>query len=66
MRAIRLEKGFTQRELADRCKRPHSYVSKIEAGQRLVHLDDIPRLARGLGIPEAKLYQRYMHWRDAT
>jgi transcriptional regulator with XRE-family HTH domain len=62
--ALRKRKGLTQREVADRAGKPHSYISKTEAFQRIVKLADIPVFALGLGMAEDRLYRRYMRWRD--
>jgi transcriptional regulator with XRE-family HTH domain len=42
----RAEAALTQAEVADRIKRPQSFVSKIESGERRVDVVELSELAR--------------------
>lgn len=47
--------GLTQRGLAERLKRPHSYVAKIEGGERRIDVLEFAELARALRVDPLKL-----------
>lgn len=47
--------GLTQRDLAERLGRPHSYVAKIEGGERRVDVIEFIALARALKLDPMKL-----------
>jgi len=42
--------GLTQRDLAARLKRPHSFVGRIEAGERRVDVIEFIEIARVMGV----------------
>ena len=46
----RVQAGLTQRALAERLKRPHSYVAKIEGGERRIDVIEFLELARALRL----------------
>lgn len=49
LRRARLERGWTQRQVADRLGMPHSRVARIESGERrldVIELDDFATLYR--------------------
>lgn len=64
IRAKRMELGLNQRQFAERCKRPQSWISKIEAGQRGVQVAELPLIAEALEVPELGFYKQYVAWRD--
>lgn len=47
---IRVEQGLTQSEVALRLKKPQSYISKIEIGERNLYLSELFSYAKALGI----------------
>ena len=49
LRAARLEAGFTQQEVARSLRRPQSFVSKCESGERRVDVVELERFARLYG-----------------
>jgi transcriptional regulator with XRE-family HTH domain len=49
IRRLRLEKGWTQEDLAEKAKLHPTYIGGIERGERNVGLDNIVRIARALG-----------------
>ena len=54
VRKIRLERGISQEELADRCVLHRTYISDIELGKRNLSLENIERIAISLNktLPE--------------
>jgi transcriptional regulator with XRE-family HTH domain len=54
---IKARKGasLTQAEVADRLRRPQSYVSKYESGERRLDVVEFLDLARAIGFDPAKL-----------
>lgn len=63
--ACRRDAGLTQAELAERCKKPQTFIASIESGQRGVQAAELPMLAKGLGIPELRLYKMWIAFRGA-
>jgi DNA-binding XRE family transcriptional regulator len=55
VRALRLDRGWTQEELAHRSGLNRSYMSDIERGRSDVSLSTLHKIARPLGIPLAEL-----------
>jgi transcriptional regulator with XRE-family HTH domain len=60
--ASRREAGLTQRELAERLKRPHSFVSKIESGERRVDVLEFVEIAKALKVDSVDLFKRFANW----
>jgi transcriptional regulator with XRE-family HTH domain len=56
--AIREEAGVTQRELARRIGRAHSYVGRIETGARRLDLPEFIEWCEALGIDPVKVQRR--------
>ena len=56
----REEAGLTQRELAKRLNRSHSYVGKIESGERQLDLLEFCEYAAILGVDPSKLLRRIL------
>jgi transcriptional regulator with XRE-family HTH domain len=46
----RIKAGMTQRELAQRLGRSHSFIGKIESGERQLNVLEFCELADALGI----------------
>jgi transcriptional regulator with XRE-family HTH domain len=57
IRSLRLEKGWSQEELADAARLDRSYMSGIERGVRNVSVLNLARIAKALGRPIAALFQ---------
>jgi XRE family transcriptional regulator, regulator of sulfur utilization len=55
VRALRLDRGWTQEELAYRSGLNRSYMSDIERGRSDVSLSTLQKIARPLGISLAEL-----------
>jgi transcriptional regulator with XRE-family HTH domain len=56
VRALRLERGLQQRQLADQAGLTPSMVSQIESGRLTPSLHTLGRLAAALGVPIASLF----------
>ena len=52
----REQAGLTQRELAARLKRPHSFVGRIEAGERRVDVIEFIEISRVLETDPKDLF----------
>ncbi|HZT29203.1 MAG TPA: helix-turn-helix transcriptional regulator [Bryobacteraceae bacterium] len=50
--------GLTQHELAARLKRPQSFVSKYERGERRLDVVEFAAVARALGIDPIRFLRR--------
>ena len=55
VRAVRQQNGISQEELALRTGLDRSYVGQVERGERNLTLENIYKLADGLGVPPASL-----------
>ena len=56
LRKLRLEKGWTQEELADKAGMHFTYVGQIERGVRNPSLVNLQKLAKALNISSGKLF----------
>ena len=59
LRSLRSEKGLTQAELANRLRKPQSYVSKIESGERKLDLPELDAVCRALTVSLETFVRRY-------
>jgi transcriptional regulator with XRE-family HTH domain len=50
--------GMTQRDLAARIKRPHSFVGRMEGGERRVDVIEFIEIAKVLGADPKELFGR--------
>lgn len=50
MRRLRADRGLSQEALADACKIHRTYIGGIERSERNVSIDNIARIAEGLGV----------------
>ena len=55
VRSLRLDRGWSQEELADRSGVNRSYMSRVELGKSDVSLSVLHKIARTLGISLAEL-----------
>ena len=56
MRRLRAKAGFSQEDLASRCRLDRSYVGSVERGERNVSLQNIWRIADALGVAPGELF----------
>ena len=59
LRRLRMDAGMTQEQLAAKLKRPQSFVSKIEAGERRLDVIELREVCNVLGIPLQKFVQEF-------
>jgi transcriptional regulator with XRE-family HTH domain len=53
--------GMTQRELAAELNRPHSFVGRIEAGERRVDIIEFIEIARILRADPKRLFEQILN-----
>ena len=46
LRTARVESGFTQVEISKKIKKPQSYISKIETGERRIDISELIILSK--------------------
>lgn len=59
VRQLRLERGLTQDQLAQRAFVHRTYLASVEAGQRNIALVNIVHLARALDVAPADLFSGF-------
>lgn len=57
LRAIRLNRGFTQERWAERLGYDRTYVASLERGERNISLDSLTTLADQLGVEPLSLLE---------
>ncbi len=55
IRALRKRGGLTQEQVAQSLNKPQSYISKIESGEKSLHLYEVFSFAEALNMPCAEL-----------
>lgn len=58
LKALRQEAGLTQYELAQLLEDPQSYISKLESGERALHVADLDSLASALEVNVTTILNR--------
>lgn len=58
----RKEAGLTQRELAQKMKRPQSFIAATETGERRLDVVEFFELATALGVDPVTLFERVARW----
>ena len=56
LKKYRTQKGLSQEKFAEKCGLHRTYISDIERFQRSISLENIQRIADGLGIETYKLF----------
>lgn len=57
LKLIRIQKGLSQEELADKCKLHRTYISDVERAQRNISIDNIGKIALALEVPASRLLE---------
>jgi len=55
LRRIRIDRGWTQEDLAEAAQLTSTYVGQMERGNKVPSLTVVLKLARGLGVAPAEL-----------
>lgn len=50
MRRLRAERGWSQEHLAHECGLNRTYLSAVERSEQNISIDNLYRVARGLGV----------------
>ena len=58
LQLVRVERGLTQVELAASLGKPQSFISKIESGERSLHVYELFFYAEALGMDAQELVGR--------
>lgn len=58
LQLVRVERGLTQVELAASLGKPQSFISKIESGERSLHVYELFSYAEALGMDAQELVGR--------
>ena len=56
VRELRRERGYSQEQFAARCGLDRTYIASVEHGRRNVTIATVERIASGLGISVAELF----------
>ena len=59
LREVRTEAGLRQTELAERLRKPQSFVSKYESGERRLDLIELREVCQALGIRLVDFVKRF-------
>ena len=59
LRQMRTEKGMTQEGLARLLRRPQSFVSKYESGERLLDLIELREISQAFGVSLVSLVGKF-------
>ena len=57
LRAVRLSRGWTQEQLAEKVNVSLNFLNMIERGERAPSFDNLERLAKVLRVPVHELFQ---------
>jgi len=60
LRAIREAAGLSQRSLAKRLKVPHSWIAKVESGERRIDLVEFGWFVSACELDPAEVSQRFL------
>ena len=64
MRRLRAERGLSQERLAFESGLNRTYLSAVERSEQNISLDNIARIAAGLGVEASTLLVRELHGSD--
>lgn len=56
IRRLREKADYSQEAFADRCGLHRTYMGSVERGERNISLDNIEKIAKGLGLTVGQLF----------
>lgn len=56
IRVLRMERGMTQEGLANSIGMSQSYLAEVEGGKRNVSMENVARIAGGLGVSVREMF----------
>lgn len=57
VRKLRLQKGLSQESFADKVNLHRTYIGSVERGEQNVSIDNIAKIAKGLGVSLSELFR---------
>ena len=57
IRSYRLQSGFNQEELAEKCGLHSTYIGQVERGEKNATIESISKIANGLNLSLSKLFE---------
>lgn len=57
--AARRDSGIRQQKLAEKLKKPQSFIAKYEGGERRIDVIEFIAIARALGVDPVKLFGEF-------
>lgn len=57
IKEIRIQKGLTREQLAEKCSLQPSYLAGVERGERNITLQTLEKISTGLEISSTKIFQ---------
>lgn len=57
IRSYRLQNGFNQEELAEKCGLHPTYIGQVERGEKNATLESVSKIANGLSLPLSTLFE---------
>ena len=57
IRSYRLQNGFNQEELAEKCGLHPTYIGQVERGEKNATIESISKIASGLSLPLSTLFE---------
>lgn len=64
IRSYRLQNGFNQEELAEKCGLHPTYIGQVERGEKNATLESISKIANGLDLSLSKLFENIVSGED--
>jgi transcriptional regulator with XRE-family HTH domain len=66
IRTLRKARRLSQEELAERANLHYTLIGSVERGERNVTLENLAKIAKGLGLPLRELFPRENNYDEPT